>query len=116
MRKTLCVTLCIYVLLCLCSCTRVITNNADELTFSSWGYEFKNGNSVNLSFANHNATLELYAKGVKKVVISGFCEINDTQFVIYDSKTKYGFAFEYIVYFDHVDIVYDNTTLSLNKI
>ena len=112
----MCIILCVCVVFCLCSCERVIANKADELTFSSWRGEFENGNTATLSFSGHNASFVMSAKDSSKVTISGFCEINDTQFVIYDSKTKYGFAFEYIVYFDHVDIVYDNTTLSLNKI
>lgn len=116
MRKSVCIILCVCVVFCLCSCERVIANKADELTFSSWRGEFENGNTATLSFSEHNASFVMSAKDSSKVTISGFCEISDNKFVIHDTNTYHSFAFSYDVYFDHVDIVYDNYTLSLDKI
>ena len=116
MRKSVCIMLCVCVAFCLCSCERVIANKADELTFSSWRGEFENGNSITLSFSGHNASFVISEKDSNKVTIYGFCEISENEFVIHDSTTKSSFAFGYDVYFDHVDIVYDNYTLSLGKI
>ena len=101
----------------LCSCSRVIVNSADELTYNSYSKEFSNGNIVTLSFdENNNATLTMKTNKGKQAVISGFCEISDSEFVINDTKTSVAYPFRYTVYFDRVDIMYEGNVLTLNKI
>lgn len=100
----------------LCSCTRVIVNCADELSLYSYSKEFENGNTVSLSFDKNNATLSMKTNGGEQAVISGFCEMSETEFVIFDSKTGVAYPFEYIIYSDRVDIMYDTNVVTLDKI
>lgn len=106
----------VFVLMFLCSCTKVVKNSADELTSNSYGSEFENGNIVSLSFSDNNATLEMKTKNGESATISGFCEISDTQFVIFDSRTSVAYPFCYTVFSDHVDIMHDGNVLKLQKI
>lgn len=116
MRKCIIIILVFAFLLLLCSCTKVIVNSADELTSYSYSKEFENGNIVSLSFDENNATLSMKTKRGDKAVISGFCEISDSEFVIFDSKTYVSYPFGYRVHYDSVDIMYDTNVLTLDKL
>ncbi len=68
-----------------------------------------------LSFKDDNATLKMKQKDGEKLCISGFCEVSDSIFVIYDDKTKTPYAFEYMVHFDRVNVKILTNTVSLYK-
>lgn len=68
-----------------------------------------------LSFKDDNATLQIKQSNGEKMSISGFCELSDSIFIIYDNNSKTSYAFEYIVHFDRVNVKYLTNTVSLYK-
>lgn len=110
------ITIVLIALLLLSSCEKSIENYADELTLYSWKASFDNGNSAKLCFENDTACFTLKTGSGQNAKISGFCEISNDIFVIHDDYTGCAYAFKYKVNFDSVDIIYDETTLSLCKI
>lgn len=100
----------------LTSCTTDILTPSDELVSSSWYAKLENNNEIKLSFLEDTASLILTFPDNKKIVIHGFCEVSDTAFVIHDEKTDTPFAFEYIVHFDRVEVIYNKNTVSLYKL
>lgn len=114
LRSTLCFALAFMLSFTLSGCTRQIKNSADELTLHSWSAQLENGNTIDLSFSDDNATLMLTVKDNDPVTLSGFCEISDSEFVIHDSAFGV-YPFSYIVHFDRVELTYDSNTVSLNK-
>ncbi len=109
-------TLLLLVIYTFCGCNRSIDNCADELVVSSYFAKLDNGSEISLSFCGDNATLYVKLADASACKISGFCEISDSIFVIYDDKTKKTYAFEYLVHFDSVDIIYEGNTVSLYKV
>lgn len=110
-----CALLCFLLTFLLCSCENTITTYADELTSYSWSAILENESEVMLSFKDDNATFKVEFPDSQKLVLSGFCELYDSSFVIHDTKTKYRYKFDYIVHFDRVELVYDDNTVSLYK-
>ncbi len=90
-------------------------NTADELTLNSWENTFDNGNTVSLSFFEDNATFSVEAKDKESAVISGLCELNDSQFIIHDDSTKQPYSFEYNVQFDKVEVIFNSKSVLLYK-
>lgn len=115
MKKTACVLLCLFALLILNGCQKVVTNTADELTLSSWACELENGNTISLEFNGNIATMNVTSFGSQTASISGLCELSEKAFVIHDAKTKTPYAFSYVVHFDRVEIVYKENTVLLYK-
>lgn len=115
-RKILAIVFVILHTALLCSCARVVTSNADELTMHTWQSELDNGNIITLTFSGDNATLTLSYKDTEPVQVSGLCELDDTTFVIHDSSLFYSYEFQYVLHYDCVDIIYADTTVSLDKI
>lgn len=115
MKKCL-VILVVAMCLLLSSCQKVIVTPADELTSYQYKSEYENGNVVSLYFEGDKATLDMVTKRGERAQICGFCEISESDFVIFDSKTGVAYPFGYTVYYDRVDIMYDENVLSLDKI
>lgn len=99
----------------LCSCTKVIDNCADELVSSRWSATLDNGNTITLYFAGDGAVLMVRFSDDTSVSIYGLCEISDISFVIHDIKSMSAFAFNYIVHFDRVEVIYNQNTVVLYK-
>ena len=99
----------------LCGCSETVNSYSEELILNSWNATLNNGDKMTLSFSGDDATLKLVLKDDEKVVISGFCELDENYFVIHDEVTKIPYAFSYIVHFDRVEIVYGENTVSLYK-
>lgn len=105
------------VILMLTGCTKTaIQSYSDELVSSLWSATLDNETRIMLSFAEDDtATLKMKLKGEKELSISGFCEVSDTIFVIYDDSTGVPYAFEYMVHFDRVILKFSTNTVSLYK-
>ncbi|MBQ4128438.1 MAG: hypothetical protein IJD68_01540 [Ruminococcus sp.] len=107
---------CFVMLFTFCGCSRNVVNCADELVLNSYYKELDNGNNISLSFNGDEATLKLELIDGSSQKISGFCELSNSDFIIYDKETLMPYAFSYVVHFDGVDIVYDSNTVSLYKV
>lgn len=115
LKKIFCITIVLSVLF-LVGCTNTIETSSDELVASDWYAKLENNNEISLEFNDDNATMEFLLFDEEKLCISGFCEVTDSEFVIYDKDTKAPYAFEYIVQFDRVFVKFFTNTVSLYKI
>ena len=101
----------------LAGCTSTsIQSYSDELVSSLWCAQLDNGTQIMLSFCLDEATLKMQLKDDEKLCISGFCEVSDSIFIIYDEATGVPYAFEYMVHFDRVSVRFLTNTVSLYKI
>lgn len=114
-RKVICVVIAA-VMLILVGCTTSIETPSDELVASNWYAKLENNNEIKLCFLGDEASMEFVFSDKEKLSISGFCEVSDSQFVIYDEITKTPYVFDYIVHFDRVFVKYFTNTVSLYKI
>lgn len=114
-KKFMLFIMCLAVMFITSSCSLAVDSNADELTASSWSTTLENSNEINLSFTDDNATLTILFADGEKCKISGFCEVGDSGFVIHDSLSNTPYAFEYVVYFDRVELIFESNTVSLYK-
>ncbi len=105
-----------FLLLFLVGCTTIVETASDELTASTWYAKLENNNEIKLRFKDDNACIEVVFSDDEKLCVSGFCEVSDTEFIIYDKTTQTAYVFEYIVHFDRVIVKYFTNTVSLYKI
>ncbi len=115
LKNFICIMIVLSVLF-LVGCTKTIETSSDELVASDWYVKLENDNEISLEFNDDNATMEFLFSDEEKLCISGFCEVSDNKFIIYDKNTKTPYVFEYIVQFDRVFVNFFTNTVSLYKI
>ena len=98
----------------LCSCTRVVRSEKDEITMFSWYSELDNGNKLSLSFGEDEALFNAENDGFS-MEISGYYLIDDERFVIFDEDTKMDYTFIYKLHGDRVELSFGDGTITLDK-
>lgn len=113
MRKfatLVCVMLCIF----LCSCTVDTSGYSYELTSKIWETECKGGAKIILSFDDENASLFIQ-NGELKSEIAGKYFVDKTTFVIFDTKVKSNYMFNYKPCGNKLYLTHNSHTITLES-
>lgn len=97
-------------------CTQTeILQPADELKSGVWQTNDNFGKEIKLEFDGDNASIHINNDNIKKS-ISGIASIDDSTINISDSELCESFCFEYKLYGNKIDLIYNNYTITLNKV
>ena len=97
------------------ACVRTINTPVDELRMYSWRGEYENGNSAELSFNGSNGTFRVTNRDFS-FELSGLCVMTDDRMILCDDASTVNYSFGYRVHGDRVELTYNGSTLSLDKI
>lgn len=106
------------VILCaffICSCSTTIYSTYDELTLYKWSKTDDYGMVVTLCFNDSIGTFSVSAADGTKTEITGNTIGDSKCFTIADTNKKSTYTFEYTVYGNKIDLVYNGATISLDK-
>ncbi|HHZ06421.1 MAG TPA: hypothetical protein GX401_06515 [Clostridiales bacterium] len=114
--KKIIVLLCALMCMLMCGCMKEQINTIpQELKASVWKGEDDFNKGAVLSFDGDTATL-LLKNGDDKVSIIGNAMIDDTAVTITDEALAEEFTFNYVLYGDKIEITYDNSTITLDRV
>lgn len=100
----------------LCGCTqKQITSVSDELMANSWQGNDEFNKEITLTFNGNTADLKIKTDDFSGSV-TGLTVVNDTKIEIFDNTLKEKFCFEYVLYGDKIELIYNKNTIELNKI
>lgn len=115
-ERTVEIILAIIFILFFTGCTqKEILQPADELTSGIWQTNDDFGKAIKLEFDGDNASIHISNNNTQKI-ISGIVSIDNSKISINDSKLFENFCFEYKLYGNRIDLIYNNNTITLNKI
>ncbi len=92
----------------------MIRGPRDEIRLYDWSGEYDNGNTVSLRFSDGSADFSV-KNGSFHLQISGLCSITDDSLVILDEKDGIGYAFEYTLHGDSIELSYRGDSILLEK-
>ena len=112
-----CLWLCIVVvMLFLTGCTQAqITSKADELIANKWSASDKFGKEISLSFIQDTAELKVKTNDFS-CEITGTALVDEQTVKIFDNTLKQSYSFNYTLYGDKIEIIYDENTIELSKV
>ena len=103
-------------ILILSGCTQTqITSKADELMANKWFASDKFGKEVALSFAQDTAELKVKTNDFSCEII-GTALVDEQTIRIFDNTLKQAYNFDYSLYGDRIEIIYNENTVELNKV
>lgn len=115
-KKTIEFLIAIIFILFFTSCTQAeILQPADELKSGIWQTNDNFGKEIKLEFDGDNASIYISNDNIKKS-ISGIASIDNSTINISDSDFCENFCFEYKLYGNKIDLIYNNYTITLNKV
>lgn len=106
----------VFILIFLSGCTHSqIKTQADELVANKWSAVDKFGKEISLSFNDDTASLRVKANDIS-YEIKGTVLLDEQTLKIFDNTLKQSYVFDYALYGDKIDIVYDDRSIELKKI
>lgn len=98
------------------SCTqREIVQPSDELVENVWQNKDNFGKEIKLEFNNNNAELSIKTENFS-TKISGIAIIDNSTIHITDDNLSKSFCFNYNLYGNKIDLIYNDKTVILNKV
>lgn len=105
-----------FISMLLSGCTQSqVKAQADELVANKWSAVDKFGKEIYLSFKNDTASLRVKANDFN-YEIKGTVLLDEQTLKIFDNSLKQSYAFDYVLYGDKIDIIYDDRSIELKKI
>ena len=98
------------------SCTqREIVQPSDELVENVWQNKDNFGKEIKLEFDDNNAELSIKTENFS-TKISGIAIIDNSVIQITDDNLSKSFCFNYYLYGNKIDLIYNDKTVILNKV
>lgn len=98
------------------SCTqKEIVQPSDELVENIWQNRDNFGKEIKLEFDNNNAELSIKTENFS-TKISGVAIIDNSTIQITDDTLSKSFCFNYNLYGNKIDLIYNDKTVILNKV
>ncbi len=97
------------------ACTTDTSGYAYELISSKWETKLEGGAEVNLEFCKDSAVIKISNSG-KSTEIKGSYIADEDSFVIFMPEVAQNYTFDYTPKGDKLDLSYNDSTITLNKV
>ncbi len=105
----------LFIALLLSGCTQPqVKAQADELVANSWSAVDKFGKEISLSFKDDTAKLHIKTEDFN-YEINGTVLVDEQTVKIFDDALNQSYSFDYTLYGDKIEIIYDDKTVELSK-
>lgn len=105
-----------FITMLLTGCTQSqVKAQADELVANKWSSADKFGKELSLTFKDDTASLRVKTDDFD-YEINGTVLLDEQTLKIFDDTLKQSYTFDYILYGDKIEIIYDDTSIELDKI
>lgn len=105
-----------FVTMLLTGCTQSqVKTQADELVANKWLSADKFGKELSLSFEDDTAYMRIKTNDFS-YEIKGTVLLDEQSLKIFDDTLKQSYTFDYVLYGDKIEIIYDDTGIELDKV